>query len=644
MNNIKSHIKGNWKKIIYLSILFFIVLISQSIIKELIIFQNDLDDFESELYDREKDSIRLNVNNRKTEIENSLNKSQSILEAKILEKISYLDFAVTNTLNSVDAPSSNEILEIVLSTTTMLNEQDDEYEYYLIDITGNLYKYNESNLIESENIYDEKDIFNRAYITEMISSVLDNTNEDVFVTYYISKPLETSSKQYTSYVKKIEGTDYLIYTGAFYEDFTIDIEEDLVTSFTSYYKDTDDYVYILDSNGNVIYHKNEEYIGKRYDEITDIVWTKALSSIVEYLETSEKGFVSYEFYENSADGKVVKRTAYIEYLDEWDYIIGSSFNHNIYSHILDEYQTSNYRSSFIYSGSFVVVLIALAFLIFKYVSKNVNSSFQIFSEEETLYRKFADSVSEIILITDPSGTILYGNANSGIVFGRRKTDGISTNINQVLGDEEGFSVLRGTDRDYFVKFRREDIVYDSKNCELYFITDVTDEVKAEKELQLLILNDELTKLGNRRKLTKDFNMIVNPYVRDGNTAYFVMLDLDDFKKINDVYGHIYGDKVLKTIGDYLNQISNNNVFVYRVSGDEFSAMFINHTEQEVYRILQSLNQNISKHNFDNPIEISFSGGISTMKSTDKYRRLNDYVEQADKKLYSAKMSGKMKIN
>ncbi|PAT02297.1 hypothetical protein CI105_02850 [Candidatus Izimaplasma bacterium ZiA1] len=644
MNNIKNHIKGNWKKIIYLTILFFIVLISQNIIKELIIFQNELDDFENELYDREKENIKLNVNNRMIEIENSLNKSQSVLETEIYDKISNLDFAISNTLSNFNSPTSNDILSIILSTTIVLSESDANYDYYLIDTSGNLYNYNELDVIVSENIYEEKDFFNRFYIKEMITNVINNEDEDVFVTYYISKEDDTDKKQYTSYVKRIEGTDYLIYTGAFFEDFTKAIEEELVNSFTTYYKDTDDYVYILDGSGNVIYHKNEEYIGQKYNDILDTVWTNALDYIVDYLEVSESGFVSYSFYENSTSGSVVKRTAYIEHLDEWDYIIGSSFNHNIYNSILDEYKTQSYTSSFIYNGAFVVVLILLAYTIFKYVSKNVNNSFRIFSEEETLYRKFADSVSEIILITDPSGTILYGNANSGVVFGRRKTDGISTNINQILGDEEGFSVLRGTDRDYFVKFRREDIVYDSKNCELYFITDVTDDVKAEKELQLLILNDELTKLGNRRKLTKDFNMIVNPYVRDGNTAYFVMLDLDNFKNVNDKYGHIYGDEVLRIIGGYLNRIANKNVFVYRVSGDEFSVIFINHSEHEVFKILHNLNQNISKHNWENDIEISYSGGVSTMKSTDKYRRLNDYVEQADKKLYSAKMSGKMKVN
>lgn len=121
----------------------------------------------------------------------------------------------------------------------------------------------------------------------------------------------------------------------------------------------------------------------------------------------------------------------------------------------------------------------------------------------------------------------------------------------------------------------------------------------------------------------------------------VMIDLDDFKKINDTYGHLYGDEVIRILGKTFNTYSSSVFTGFRYGGEEFLIM-IKADENSAREIMMESKEVFSRtclSQLKNP-DISFSGGISSFS---KDKTIADIIGQADCALYDAKKTGKNKI-
>ncbi len=100
---------------------------------------------------------------------------------------------------------------------------------------------------------------------------------------------------------------------------------------------------------------------------------------------------------------------------------------------------------------------------------------------------------------------------------------------------------------------------------LVIFNDITKQKKIEKELKEKLYRDQLTGLNNRQKLVEDIENLVNPTI--------AVVNIDDFKEINDFYGHEVGDNVLKEFAKFLKQIcQKNRLSLYKLSGDEFAIL------------------------------------------------------------------------
>ena len=159
-------------------------------------------------------------------------------------------------------------------------------------------------------------------------------------------------------------------------------------------------------------------------------------------------------------------------------------------------------------------------------------------------------------------------------------------------------------------------------------------------MKALTLEDVLTKLGNRRLLVNDFQDKVIPFVKEGNVSHLVMIDLDNFKEANDKYGHQFGDQVLLSISEIFKKELGESSNIYRVGGDEFCILTKGRSTEDLVLDLKQINQIIIDFDYGKVVNISFSAGVSEIRVTDIKRRLSDYYEQADEKLYEAKEKGK----
>ncbi|UTC66787.1 MULTISPECIES: GGDEF domain-containing protein [unclassified Treponema] len=149
--------------------------------------------------------------------------------------------------------------------------------------------------------------------------------------------------------------------------------------------------------------------------------------------------------------------------------------------------------------------------------------------------------------------------------------------------------------------------------------------------------DDLSGLYSRAAFRTYINRIQD-YEGD---VYIVIIDLDDFKKINDTYGHLYGDEVIRTLGQTLNSYSGDLFTAFRYGGEEF--LVIIKSDEGCADKLMNESKNFFNQNcffkLQNP-NISFSAGMSKFS---KGKLITEIIGQADSALYKAKKEGKNKI-
>lgn len=160
------------------------------------------------------------------------------------------------------------------------------------------------------------------------------------------------------------------------------------------------------------------------------------------------------------------------------------------------------------------------------------------------------------------------------------------------------------------------------------------------DLNGLSVRDGLTHLYNHRYFIEVLEKYVKQVAQNGKTLYLMMIDIDNFKAINDTYGHLFGDEVLiETAKIFKNNVRNLDI-VSRQGGDEFSVIFYDAKEDIVYQIIQRIRDAFATIELtDKKITITLSGGVVKYSNG----KAEDLIKRADKLLYEAKKDGRNKI-
>lgn len=167
------------------------------------------------------------------------------------------------------------------------------------------------------------------------------------------------------------------------------------------------------------------------------------------------------------------------------------------------------------------------------------------------------------------------------------------------------------------------------------------EFKKSKKFRFLAYHDPLTGLPNRMLLKDRLNQALAFAERAGTSLAVLFIDLDDFKKINDTYGHNVGDILLRDISERIRQVMRRGDTLAREGGDEFTYIAVNLSEKnDVKKIANRIIFEISKPFRLGHCEISTSVtiGISVLRADGA--RGDELIDRADSALLRAKKSGK----
>ena len=157
--------------------------------------------------------------------------------------------------------------------------------------------------------------------------------------------------------------------------------------------------------------------------------------------------------------------------------------------------------------------------------------------------------------------------------------------------------------------------------------------KAYKEL----LIDPLTKVYNRKALEKDLGEILEKGKDRDLDLVIAIVDIDNFKMVNDKYGHLVGDFVLIKLADTMKSLIRKSDKIYRYGGDEFIIVFnrsnLENAEKSIERIIYKIYRTTLKYK-ENYIKITISAGITQHRAGDT---IESIIKRADEALYKAKV-------
>ncbi|WP_457601199.1 GGDEF domain-containing protein [Hydrogenivirga sp.] len=162
----------------------------------------------------------------------------------------------------------------------------------------------------------------------------------------------------------------------------------------------------------------------------------------------------------------------------------------------------------------------------------------------------------------------------------------------------------------------------------------------ERELKELATTDTLTKLPNRRTILDFLEFEVNRARRNRSRLSVALIDLDDFKTINDTYGHLVGDQVLRELASLIRGNLRSTDMVGRYGGEEFIVVMPETDFTTAAGVVERLRKVVEETFFEPVGSVSISVGLTSLREGDSVESL---LRRADEFLYRAKREGKNRV-
>jgi len=201
---------------------------------------------------------------------------------------------------------------------------------------------------------------------------------------------------------------------------------------------------------------------------------------------------------------------------------------------------------------------------------------------------------------------------------------ILKNLINDCGLNESYLVLKEDDK-YFIS---------RSKCFLDYIQKLEDNASL----------DPLTGVYNKKEILNFLEKLLANYIRYKKDPFSVMmLDIDHFKKINDTYGHLAGDFVLKEFVKIIQKIIRHSDILGRFGGEEFIILLPNTKVSGALKLAHRIKEEVEKNNFqfgNKNIKITTSAGITSASLSDS---LESLLERVDEALYDAKKKGRNRI-
>ena len=170
--------------------------------------------------------------------------------------------------------------------------------------------------------------------------------------------------------------------------------------------------------------------------------------------------------------------------------------------------------------------------------------------------------------------------------------------------------------------------------------DITSLYEIQKKLEDQAIIDELTKAYNRKLFNERVKEKIDMYKRYESYFCIALFDIDDFKKVNDTYGHDIGDKVLIEVCKIIKNNIRNTDMLFRIGGEEFIVLYPKTYLEDTILLLEKIKEKIKQTEIIKNHPITISIGVTKIQKSDTEQSL---FKRVDELMYKSKNGGKDRI-
>ncbi len=554
---------------------------------------------------------------------------------------------------------------------------DDKSGYFFIyDMKGNCILSPIAPKSEGKNQINLQDS-NKKYIIRRMIKIVKTQNEG-FLSWFWCRPGEKIMKEKLGYVKLYKPLGIFVGTARYKEDILDEIKQNVTLYLKNLDKDEYGYIFAYD------FSENSMLESSKYKKINR--WDDAANGyhLVRYaIKGAQRDSNGFFLHYNLKSGE--EKLSYIKSIPNFNWIIGTNIQNikAVYTKEKESLQKSmsvTLKNSILISiailALFVLVFLLISFKIkklFKELGDAIKDRTKELIEQKNVFKKIFDTAPDGIALSkdkrfyDCNGAVLrifeakskeeFLQLENKDYFPLEQEDGSNSMVflesKLDIGKQKGsvdFEIEAKTinGRKIWLNVVITKIILHGEEAGYFVLRDMTDKKRIEKDLQIqqqkLIFqakHDSLTSLPNRLFLADRLSQSINRAKRKERYLAVAFLDIDNFKMVNDAFGHNMGDLLLIEIASVLKSLIRVTDIVSRVSGDEFVLVMddlasINDSSTIIQKIIDRFQEPFYIENL--PFSITFSIGISVYPNdSDDEQNLLKFADMA---MYRAKNCGK----
>jgi diguanylate cyclase (GGDEF)-like protein/PAS domain S-box-containing protein len=420
-----------------------------------------------------------------------------------------------------------------------------------------------------------------------------------------------------------------------------------------------------------IFIKNNPKLTKDFYDATIKGWKYAFENIG---ETAEIIFNKYNTQNKSfihlvKEGEVLKKMAYaydedIGHIDEKKLkntvnvfklvgLVNKDMDINAFVYDENPHKTMTFELTH-QEESLIVLTLAFLSFVFLLIIYFFKKNHQI----KTLLKTVINTTDDLIFFKDSKFRYLGCNKSFERFIGKKESDIIGKDDFELfekeyaqLFREKDLAVIKAKRiliNEEWVIFENNKILLQTKKIPLQYkknnkqgilgiSRDITELHEIHEKLKEQAYRDELTNVFNRKSFNERIKERFDLYQRYNSIFCIAMYDIDNFKNINDTYGHDIGDKVLKEMTDEVKLHIRKTDLLFRVGGEEFIIIFPKTLIDEAFEVVEKIRVNVSRMKIIENEKITVSIGLSEVKEEDD---VDSIYEKIDKLMYVSKNNGK----